>query len=167
MLVFKKKSISLAGPVILWIFFATITVTAQTVPNNTNSANVLLPNGWSLSPAGRSLPLGDLPLNIQISASQKLMAVTNNGQGKQSIQLIDPRTEKVLHVQPIEKAWYGLKFSADEKKLYASGANDNIVLVYPIVNKKLGAADTLVLGKAWPVEKIGPTGIEVDDRANR
>ena len=108
---------------------------AQTIPGSSKSGKVLLPNGWSLSPAGRSLPLGDLPLNIQISASQKLMAVSNNGQSKQSIQLIDPQSEKILHDQPIGKAWYGLKFSADEKKLYASGANDNIILVYPIGTK--------------------------------
>src|SRR5882757_8302510 len=47
---------------------------------------VLLPNGWTLSPAGRSLRLGDLPLNIAVSSSKKLMAVTNNGQSVQSIQ---------------------------------------------------------------------------------
>lgn len=140
---------------------------AQTIPGSSKSGKVLLPNGWSLSPAGRSLPLGDLPLNIQISGSQKLMAVTNNGQSKQSIQLIDPQSEKILHDQPIGKAWYGLKFSADEKKLYASGANDNIILVYPIIKKMLGKADTIVLGKAWPNEKIGPTGIEVDDAGKR
>lgn len=139
----------------------------QTIPNSKNPSKVLLPNGWSLSPAGRSLQLGDLPLNIQISPSQKLMAVTNNGQSKHSIQLIDPQGEKIFHEQPIGKAWYGLKFSADEKKLYASGANDNIILVYPIVNKKLVVADTIVLGKAWPAEKIGPTGLEVDDAGKR
>ena len=55
---------------------------------------VQLPNGWYLSPAGRHLPLGDLPLNIAVSKSKKLMAVTNNGQSVQSIQLIDPATEK-------------------------------------------------------------------------
>ena len=57
---------------------------------------VTLPNGWSLTPAGRSLPLGDLPLNMAVSNSKKLMAVTNNGQGKQSLQLIDIKAEKVL-----------------------------------------------------------------------
>jgi YVTN family beta-propeller protein len=163
------KSLRIAGSIVPLIAFvlATISTSAQNISNNTKPARLTLPNGWSLNPAGRSLPLGDLPLNIQISGSQKLLAVTNNGQSKHSIQLIDPQSEKVLHEQPIAKAWYGLKFSADEKKLYASGANDNIILAYPIVNKKLGKADTLVLGKAWPTEKIGPTGIELDDAANR
>ena len=163
----RKNPISLVLPVITGFVLFVTTVSAQIVPNNSNPSKVLLPNGWSLSPAGRSLPLGDLPLNIQVSPSQKLMAVTNNGQSKQSIQLIDPQTEKILHDQPIGKAWYGLKFSADEKKLYASGANDNIILAYPIINKKLGIADTLVLGKAWPAEKICPTGLDIDDKGSR
>ena len=65
---------------------------------------VTLPNGWSLSPAGRSLPLGDLPLNIAVSRSKKLMAVTNNGQSVQSLQLIDAKTEKVLDNVVIPKS---------------------------------------------------------------
>jgi DNA-binding beta-propeller fold protein YncE len=79
---------------------------------------VVLPNGWSLSPAGRQFPLGDLPLNIAVSHDGKKMAVTNNGQSIQSIQLIDPAAEKVLHTLVIPKAWYGLAFSDDDKSLY-------------------------------------------------
>jgi hypothetical protein len=65
-----------------------------------------LPNGWSLSPAGRSFALGDLPLNIAVSTSKKYMAVTNNGQSVQSIQLIDPGSEKLLHSLLVPKSWY-------------------------------------------------------------
>ncbi|MBC7873884.1 MAG: bifunctional YncE family protein/alkaline phosphatase family protein [Ferruginibacter sp.] len=122
---------------------------------------VMLPNGWSLSPAGRSLPLGDLPLNIALSASKKLMAVTNNGQSVQSIQLINPITEKILDNIVIPKSWYGLKFSADEKTLYASGGNDNWILEYAVINNKLFLKDSIKLGKKWP-EKISPAGIETD-----
>src|SRR5436309_13798060 len=75
----------------------------------TTSGTVRLPNGWGLSPAGRSLPLGDLPLNMVVSPSQKLMAVTNNGQSVQSIQLINPQSEKILDNLEIPKSWYGLK----------------------------------------------------------
>ncbi len=123
---------------------------------------VQLPNGWSLSPAGRSLPLGDLPLNIAVSKSKKLMAVTNNGQSVQSIQLINPVTEKELDRVIIPKSWYGLKFSADEKFLYASGGNDNWILKYAIINNKLQLKDSIKLGAKWP-NKISPAGIELDD----
>jgi YVTN family beta-propeller protein len=122
---------------------------------------VVLPNGWTLSPAGRSLPLGDLPLNIAVSKSKKLVAVTNNGQSVQSIQLINPVTEKELDQVIVPKSWYGLKFSADEKFLYASGGNDNWVLKFTIVNNKLKLVDSIKLGTKWP-EKISPAGIEID-----
>ncbi|MEP7373153.1 MAG: bifunctional YncE family protein/alkaline phosphatase family protein [Chitinophagaceae bacterium] len=127
---------------------------------------VLLPNGWTLSPAGRSLPLGDLPLNIAVSKSKKLMAVTNNGQSVQSIQLIDPVTEKVLDNVVVPKSWYGLKFSAGEKYLYASGGNDNWILKFSLLNKKLLLVDSIKLGQKWP-EKISPAGIEMDDIAKK
>jgi YVTN family beta-propeller protein len=124
----------------------------------------VLPNGWMLSPAGRSLPLGDLPLNIAVSTSKKLLAVTNNGQSVQSIQLVDPVAEKILHSAVVEKSWYGLAFSADEKHLYASGGNDNRILKYAIINKKLVLNDSIKLGDKWPV-KISPAGIALDDAA--
>ncbi len=122
---------------------------------------VLLPNGWKLTPAGRSLPLGDLPLNMALSLSRKWIAVTNNGQSVQSIQLIDPAKEKVVDVVEIQKSWYGLKFSPDEKHLYASGGNDNRILKYAIRKNKLVLEDSILLGKKWP-EKISPAGIELD-----
>ena len=128
--------------------------------------SVTLPNGWKLSPAGRSLPLGDLPLNIAVSKSKKLMAVTNNGQSVQSIQLIDPKHEKILDIVTVAKSWYGLKFTADEKYLYASGGNDNWILKYAVANKKLQLKDSIKLGDKWP-EKISPAGIEIDDRTKK
>jgi YVTN family beta-propeller protein len=127
-----------------------------------NHGVTLLPNGWSLSPAGRSLPLGDLPLNMALSFNGKMLAVTNNGQSKQSIQLIDPLTEVQLDEVSIGKAWYGIRVSNDAKTLYVSGGNDNIILAYAINDRKFGKRDTIRLGKAWPAEKISPTGIEVD-----
>lgn len=129
-------------------------------------APVTLPNGWRLSPAGKSLPLGDLPLNIAVSASQNLVAVTNNGQGVQSIQLIDPKAERILDHAIVKKSWYGLKFSRDEKTLYASGGNDNWILVFNIAARRLQLKDSIRLGAKWP-NKISPAGIDIDDAANR
>ncbi len=129
------------------------------------SKRVQLPNGWSLSPVGKSLSLGDLPLNMAVSPSGKLIAVSNNGQSVQSIQLIDARKGKLLDAAVIPKSWYGLKFSRDGKALYASAGNDNQVLKYAVKKNKLVPEDSLLLGKRWP-EKISPAGLEVDDARN-
>src|ERR1051325_8747541 len=101
------------------------------------SRRVHLPNGWSLTPAGKSIQLGDLPLNIAVSPSKKFIAITNNGQSTQSIQLIDVKKEKIVSDEDISAAWYGLKFTADEKRLYVSGGDDNWILQYNIQNKTL------------------------------
>lgn len=140
--------------------FLFLSVLVVTVVNAQKKAT--LPNGWQLSPAGRSLPLGDLPLNIAISSSKKLMAVTNNGQSIQQIQLIDVANEKVLDNVVVAKSWLGLAFSANEKYLYVSGGNDNWILQYAIDNNKLLLKDSILLGKKWPV-KISPAGIDIDD----
>jgi YVTN family beta-propeller protein len=142
--------------IIIFILFASKIIAQKTVT---------LPNGWSLSPAGRSLPLGDLPLNIAVSASKKWIAVTNNGQSRQSLQLINPKTEKILDNIEIKRSWLGLKFSSDEKYLFAGGGNDNWILQYAIVNEKLILTDSLKLGDKWP-NKISPAGIEIDDAKN-
>ena len=139
--------------------------TGSTQVNTTIQERIELPNGWSLTPAGKSLSLGDLPLNLTISTSKKWMAVTNNGQGKQTLQLIDLKNEKILDEIGIAKSWLGLKFSADEKFLYASGGNDNWILKYAVKNNKLILTDSIILGKKWP-ERISPAGLEIDDAAN-
>ncbi|MDP4263653.1 MAG: bifunctional YncE family protein/alkaline phosphatase family protein [Bacteroidota bacterium] len=150
------------NPVLLLIFVLVTSVSCSQTLKELNATRVGLPNGWSLTPAGESLPLGDLPLNIAVSSSKKYIAVTNNGQSIQSLQLINPQSGRALDNVVIPKSWYGLKFTADEKFLYASGGNDNWILEYAVLNNKLVLKDSIILGKKWP-EKISPAGIEIDD----
>jgi YVTN family beta-propeller protein len=141
----------------------TVQLTLAQLPGKISGTNqVLLPNGWKLSPAGHaSLPLGDLPLNMQLSSSGKYLAVTNNGQSTQSVQLIDAKEQKVLDTKVIDQSWYGLVFSYDEKMLYASGGNKNCIVAYPVKNNKLGKADTITLAKPWPDGKVCVTGMVI------
>jgi len=136
---------------------------AQKPGKSTRPAEVLLPNGWSLSPAGASLPLGDLPLNMAVSANQKYMVVTNNGQSDHSLQLIDLRKGRLLQSIEIPIGWLGLAFAGDNKTLYVSGGNSNAILRYQIEKQQLILKDTLTLGKPWPV-RISPTGLCLDDQ---
>ena len=88
-------------------------VAAQTA-SELNSSRVLLPNGWAITPVGKQINLGDLPLNIAVSKDKNLLAVTNNGQSRQNLQLIDVQSEKIISDVDIDKSWYGLGFSATE-----------------------------------------------------
>lgn len=149
---------------ILFILMSSV-MKAQTL-KDPEAHRTLLPNGWQLTPAGKMIPLGDLPLNIAIAPSDKLAAVTNNGQSDQSIQLIDLKQGVVLDSIIIGKSWLGLTFSDNGKKLYASGGNDNMIIVYSVKNKKLTINDTIVIGKPWP-ELISVAGLSVDDSKKR
>ncbi|MDX2003622.1 MAG: bifunctional YncE family protein/alkaline phosphatase family protein [Chitinophagales bacterium] len=124
---------------------------------------VMLPNGWALTPTGKQVPLGDLPLNMVGSPSGKWLAVTNNGQSDQSLQIIDLSAGKVTDSMPVGKAYLGLAFSDDERSLYASGGNDNWIMHYNFKGGKLRPMDTIVMGAPWP-ERISPTGIALDDK---
>ena len=134
---------------------------AQTL-KEIEAARVTLPNGWHLTPVGKTLPLGDLPLNIAVSPSKKLAAITNNGQSTQTIQLVDIKKGITTDTILIGKSWLGLTFSDDGKTLYTSGGNDNIIIRYQIKNKKFSGADTIFIGKPWP-EKISIAGLALDD----
>ncbi|RVU25578.1 hypothetical protein EOJ36_03940 [Sandaracinomonas limnophila] len=129
--------------------------------NQLKSKQVTLPNGWKLSPHGSSIALGDLPLNVVVSPNQKYIAVTNNGQSIQSLQLIDVATKQVLDSKELPKSWYGLKFGSDNKTIYASGGNDNCILTFTVQNNQLVEGEKINLSTD-PKAIISPAGIELD-----
>ena len=126
------------------------------------SKRVTLSNGWSITPVGDMVPLGDLPLNIAVAPSGKLLAVTNNGQSTQQLMLFDGEDFALLDSVEMGKSWLGLVFSDDGQSLYASGGNDNWIVRFSIANRRLFPADTFRLGKPWP-ERIWVAGIQVDE----
>ncbi len=127
-----------------------------------NKNRVLLPNGWSLTPVGDNLPLGDLPLNMVVSKDRQRMVVTNNGQSTQQLTLVDVANSAILDEITIPKSWLGLAMSSDGKTVYASGGNDNMIRVYQIAADTLSQRDSIVLGTPWPT-KISPAGIALDE----
>ena len=145
-----------------FILFAFYFTQAQSL-KDIESKRIMLPNGWGITPIGTSFHLGDLPLNIAVSSNKKLMAVTNNGQSDQTIYLIDPIKQIILDTILIAKSYIGIAFTSDEKSIYASGGNDNIIIHFDISSLKLIPKDTIVLGVAWP-NRICPTGITIDDK---
>jgi YVTN family beta-propeller protein len=159
---FTKKAVAIS---IFLLVAQSLTLRAQTL-SQIEAKRVILPNGWSLTPVGKMVPIGDLPLNIAVSPDKKLAAVTNNGESDQSIELIDIKHGVVSDSVTTGKSWLGLVFSEDGKYLYASGGNDNIIIRYAVSRNHLSPADTFKLGKPWPV-KISVAGIAVDNANKR
>ncbi len=155
-------------PSILILLFGGIGCHTGIIPSlaDIERSRVFLPNGWHLTPVGRSLRVGDLPLNLAVNRNRRRIAVTNNGKSDQSIELIDGENARVIDSISLRQSWLGLQFSDDDRRLYVSGGNLNSIFVFDVSNDKLRLEDSIVLGKPWPV-KISPTGLALDDTRSR
>jgi WD40 repeat protein len=96
-------------------------------PGKNSDGSVLLPNQWSLRPVGRQVPLGDFPINIAVHSGGRFAAVLHTGYGDHEILIVNLSSGKVVSRTKIHEAFYGLEFSADGRRLYCSGAGDEVV----------------------------------------
>ncbi|MFQ4150354.1 hypothetical protein AAGW05_16980 [Arthrobacter sp. LAPM80] len=83
----KKKTIPVIASPLLQAHIAVAAVTTVAGPQNDGTA--VTPAGMRGTPAGRQTTLGGLPLNSAISPGGGKLAVTNDGQGPHSLQLVD------------------------------------------------------------------------------
>jgi DNA-binding beta-propeller fold protein YncE len=79
----------------------------------------LLNSGWRITPAGKDIPLGTLPMSHALSPDGRYLAVLNGGFERPSISVIDLTAEHEVSRISIEDGWRGLIFSASGEKLYA------------------------------------------------
>lgn len=117
-----------------------------------------LTNGWKLSPLGRRISLGDLPMHMVIDPSGKFAVVANAGQSDQSLMVIDLASEKVVDSMPVKMTFYGMTFNKLGTELYSSGGNMNYIGHYGFNQGKLKWIDSIGIKEAWP-EKVSPTGM--------
>jgi DNA-binding beta-propeller fold protein YncE len=132
------------------------------------SSGVLLPNHWTLAPAGTlHIPVGDLPLNMAMSPDSRLIAVANNGFGRQFISLIDSHGDSVIAELPIAKGFFGLAFSPDGGRLYASGGADDMVLVWRMNGASAIPDSSIRLRSPGAPGLLFPAGIAVSGDGGR
>ena len=117
------------------------------MPGAEGGGVTLLPNGWKIAPAGRHLPVGDLPLNMTPTPDGRFLVITNNGWAKPTLTLVDLRTFALKGRVPLEHAWLGLAWHPDGKRLYSSGASQNTVVELQWDKAKLTQTGIYVLGR--------------------
>ena len=82
----------------------------------TKDGAFLLPNGWTLTPAGRHTVLTDLPLNIIPLADKKHALVGTGGFNRHELSLIDLETGKVAATADVRQSWFGLAHRPQARK---------------------------------------------------
>lgn len=109
----------------------------------------MTPNKWTLTPAGLQVEVGDRPMALEPSPDGRYLAVTNGGQGVQSLVLLDTFTNKVVQKIPYpepEALFYGLAWSKDGKALYASAGGNNKIRSYSFDGRILTEGAAFILG---------------------
>ena len=96
-------------------------------PGRQKDGSVLLPNMWSLKPAGRQVDMADFPVNIAVHPDGKFAAVLHAGHAAHEIHIVDVEKASVLQRVKIEETFYGIEFDHSGKRLYTSGAGYEVI----------------------------------------
>jgi YVTN family beta-propeller protein len=135
------------------------------LPGQKPDGSVLLPNQWSLRPAGKQVELGDFPVNTAMHPKGKFVAVLHCGQSKHEIIIVDVGSAKVESRTALDEAFYGLAFSETGEQLYCSGASAETIRVFDFKNGKLTESEGIALREA-KVKGI-PAGLAVSKDGKR
>src|SRR5437763_6858706 len=96
------------------------------LPGMQRDGRIVLPNQWSLRPAGEQVALGDFPINMVLHPSGKWIAVLHGGHGDHEVVILDVATKKKVSRTILEETFYGVCFSPDGKQLFASGGDREV-----------------------------------------
>ena len=108
------------------------TVAPRVLPGLLADGSVLLPNQWKLRPAGKQIEVGNFPVNLAVHPSGQYLAVLHAGWGDHEIIILDlnKARQRIVSRVVIDQTFYGLCFSPDGRRLYASGGELELVHEY-------------------------------------
>jgi DNA-binding beta-propeller fold protein YncE len=163
-----KQAILRIGVVLMLSIVAALAVTWPSdtkvqLPGERSDGSVLLPNQWSLRPAGVQVPLGDFPVNIAVHPDGRYAAVLHSGHGPHEIIIVDLTLAKVVSRTILRETYYGLEFSGSGSRLYCSGSSDEVIHVFDFADGQLTPNEDIKLRNAR--ERGIPCGLAVADNA--
>jgi len=101
----------------------------------------LLPNGWTISPAGAQVSITDLPLNIIPLADGRHALVATSGFNTHNLSLVDLDDRKVIANVSVRQSWFGLALDEPSGKVWWSGGGSDLINTFEIKAKSLTQTD--------------------------
>ena len=129
----------------------------------------LLPNGWTLTPAGEQIILADLPLNIIPLAGSRRVLVATSGYNAHELTLIDLQTRSKLQSKNVNQSWFGLVMSPGEDKLWWSGGGAAVLHAFDYKDGQLSrveSGDKVPSGKNSSPKQNFRSGLALDAKRN-
>ncbi len=164
----KNFTAILLSGMLLFISFGCSSSLHQQKESNEKNSNLpgqypgftLLPNGWKLTPTGKQVGIGELPLNMVVTNDGNYAISSNSGMGENSLSVVDLNDAKEVQRLKVSNTWYGLAFNKDDSRLFVSGGDNNVVYIYSFNNGKVALRDSIVFGQRHPKDKISVTGLD-------
>ena len=97
----------------------------------------LLPNGWTLTPAGKHVPLTDLPLNIIPLGDGKHALAASSGYNAHQLALVDLPGLRVVDRQTVKQSWFGLALAPADGTIWWSGGGAGMLHRFTLADGKL------------------------------
>ena len=126
---------------------------APTTVGPRGDGTAVVPTGQRITPAGLQTTLGNLPLAEALSPDGRTLLVSNDGQGVQSLQVIDVSSGRVVQTLPSpapRSLFVGLAFSPDGRRAYASGGGDQTIHRFDVQGQQLTEGPAVALPTTAP-----------------
>lgn len=161
----KKKTAITAAVAALMITtgsaYAAMNLNRTAGPGGENTG--FTPYNTALTPVGQQIKLGNFPMGGALSPDGSYLVVSNDGQGTQSLQVIDTKSNKVIQTieyKSPEALYLGVAFSPDGKTLYASAGGNNKIRQFTFTNGQLSEKTAIQL-KDSKNSNFYPAGLSV------
>ena len=125
--------------------------------------SVQLPNQWKLRPAGRQIEVGNFPVNLAVHPSGQYLAVLHAGWQDHEVMILDlnKAKQKIVSRVSVDQTFYGLCFSPDGRRLYASGGEFEVVHEFDF-QPRAARATTGPISLAGAGERLVVGGLAMD-----
>ncbi len=129
----------------VFTFAATVMFTpsskAQEPPRyvGASTKGFVLPNGWTLSPAGEHIALTDLPLNIMPLADNQTALVSTSGYNSHELALVDLNEKSVSDRQKVRQSWFGLTATPRVDRIWWAGGGSRLIHAFHLADRHLDA----------------------------
>jgi DNA-binding beta-propeller fold protein YncE len=135
---------------------------ARVLPGLLADGSIQLPNQWKLRPAGKQIEVGNFPVNLALHPSGQYLAVLHAGWQEHEVLILDlnKAKQKIVCRVSVDQTFYGLCFSPDGRRLYASGGEFETVHEFDFSRGLLGNPKTISL--AGTGDKLVVGGLAMD-----
>ncbi|HVY70392.1 MAG TPA: beta-propeller fold lactonase family protein [Verrucomicrobiae bacterium] len=134
------------------------------LPGHRPDGSILLPNQWSLRPAGKQTVVGDFPINIAIHPSGRYAAVLHSGYSQHEVVILALPGGQVVSRASLKECFYGIQFSPDGKTLYCSGAGTEVVHLFEFEDGYLSRAEKIAVQEVAKTGITGGLAVSADNR---